>query len=55
MIKSIFASILLVFVMAFSYAQELTISGKIVDKKTNNPIGNVTIQVLKNNTFSKYG
>ncbi|MBL4939949.1 MAG: TonB-dependent receptor [Lutibacter sp.] len=52
MIKSIFASILLVFVMAFSYAQELTISGKIVDKKTNNPIGNVTIQVLKNNTFS---
>ncbi|PHQ56812.1 MAG: TonB-dependent receptor [Lutibacter sp.] len=50
--KSVCASILLVFVMAFSYAQELTISGKIVDKKTNNPIGNVTIQVLKNNIFS---
>lgn len=43
--KSVFASILLVFVMAFSYAQELTIEGKVVDNITKEPILGASILI----------
>lgn len=35
-----------------NYSQSAKITGKIVDEKTNNPIENATIKVIKNNVFS---
>jgi len=43
--KSVFASILLVFVIAFSYAQESTIKGKVVDNITKEPILGASILI----------
>ncbi|WP_456377407.1 TonB-dependent receptor domain-containing protein [Lutibacter sp.] len=35
-----------------NYSQSAKISGKIIDKKTNNPIENTTIKVVKNNEYT---
>ncbi|WP_456377403.1 TonB-dependent receptor domain-containing protein [Lutibacter sp.] len=45
--KSIITSLMLVFVLAFSYAQEITIEGKVVDNITKEPILGATI-LIKN-------
>lgn len=51
--KSILISILSILLISkINYAQSTKISGKIVDEKSNNPIENVTIKVIKNNVFS---
>ncbi|AMC12070.1 hypothetical protein Lupro_12720 [Lutibacter profundi] len=50
--KTVYASILLVFVVALSYAQETTIKGKVIDDKTNNYIENAIIKVLKSNKYT---
>ncbi|WP_456422012.1 TonB-dependent receptor [Lutibacter sp.] len=43
--KSILTSVLLVFVIAFSYAQETTIEGKVVDNLTKEPILGASILI----------
>lgn len=51
--KSILISILSILLISkINYAQSTKISGKIVDEKSNNPIENVIIKVVKNNIFS---
>lgn len=47
--KSVFASLMLVFVLAFSYAQEITIEGKVVDNITKEPILGATILIKNTN------
>ena len=49
MSKSIFTSVILVFVMAFSYAQESTINGKVVDNITKEPILGANILIENTN------
>jgi len=50
--KYILLSYLVLLITTVSFAQSIKISGKIVDDKSNNPIENATIMVVKNNTFS---
>ncbi len=50
--KYILLSYLVLLITTVSFAQSIKISGKIVDEKSNDPIENATIMVVKNNTFS---
>ncbi|WP_457615781.1 TonB-dependent receptor domain-containing protein [Lutibacter sp.] len=43
--KTVFASLVLVFVVALSYAQEITIVGKVIDNITKEPIFGATILI----------
>lgn len=50
--KTIVSILFILLISKMNYAQSVKISGKIVDKKSSNPISNVTIKVIKNNVFS---
>ncbi len=50
--KHILLICLVLLIATVSYAQSVKLSGKIIDEKSNDPIENATIKVLKNNLFS---
>jgi len=50
--KYILLSYLVLLITTASFAQSAKLSGKIVDEKSNNPIENVTIKVIKTNASS---
>ena len=54
MIKLVYTSILLVLITAFSYAQEVTIKGKVVDNVTKEPIfgANISVEHTKKGTIT---
>ena len=50
--KYILLICLVLLIATVSFAQSVKVSGKIIDEKSNDPIENATIKVLKNNLFS---